>query len=226
MNQLPRPGIPSLRSQPALDIERIVAVGHSAGGVFTQLLLDHGYGAAGVAINSAPTEGILVNPPSQLKSLFPILKNPAKRHSAVGFTHEQWHYAFTNGFSEEESRAAYERYHVPASVAIFWENLLANVNAGRGATFAYTGEPGTQGPVNQLMTMNGNFTADSLEIAFELNGAPQRWQPGMRDPANLRGTRRTLAGEREVVRHRRLVRHLAAGVLDPPARRPARSNRR
>ena len=33
-------------------------MGHSAGGVFTQLLMDRGYGAAGVAINSAPTEGV------------------------------------------------------------------------------------------------------------------------------------------------------------------------
>ena len=35
-----------------------ILMGHSAGGVFTQLLMDRGYGAAGVAINSAPTEGV------------------------------------------------------------------------------------------------------------------------------------------------------------------------
>ena len=35
-----------------------IIIGHSAGGVFTQILLDHGFGAAGVAINSAPTEGV------------------------------------------------------------------------------------------------------------------------------------------------------------------------
>ena len=33
-------------------------------------------------------------------------KNPANRHRAVGFTPEQWHYAFTNTFSEEESLRA------------------------------------------------------------------------------------------------------------------------
>jgi hypothetical protein len=33
-------------------------MGHSAGGVFTQLMLDRGYGAVGVAINSAATEGV------------------------------------------------------------------------------------------------------------------------------------------------------------------------
>jgi pimeloyl-ACP methyl ester carboxylesterase len=39
-----------------------ILVGHSAGGVFTQILLDRGFGAAGVAINSAPTEGVPVVP--------------------------------------------------------------------------------------------------------------------------------------------------------------------
>src|SRR5215207_10236719 len=34
-----------------------IIIGHSAGGAFTQIVLDHGFGAAGVAINSAPTEG-------------------------------------------------------------------------------------------------------------------------------------------------------------------------
>jgi hypothetical protein len=42
-----------------------------------QLLL----GAAGVAINSAPTEGVPALPLSQIKSTFPVLKNPANRSS-------------------------------------------------------------------------------------------------------------------------------------------------
>lgn len=57
-----------------------ILIGHSAGGAFTQILLDHGYGAAGVALNSAPTEGVPVVPLSQIKSTFPVLKNPANRH--------------------------------------------------------------------------------------------------------------------------------------------------
>ena len=101
-----------------------IIMGHSAGGVFTQILLDHGFGAAGVAIDSAPTEGVKRVPLSQIRSTFPVLKNPANRHRAVGFTHEQWQYAFTNGFSDEESLRLYERYHIPASGAIFWGSAL------------------------------------------------------------------------------------------------------
>lgn len=108
-----------------------IIMGHSAGGVFTQILLDHGFGAAGVAINSAPTEGVKVVPLSQVRSTFPVLKNPANRHKAVGFTHEQWHYAFTNTFSEDESRRLYERYAIPASGQIFWGSALANIHPGR-----------------------------------------------------------------------------------------------
>jgi pimeloyl-ACP methyl ester carboxylesterase len=112
-----------------------IVMGHSAGGAFTQLVLDHGFGAAGVAINSAPTEGVAVVPLSQIKASFPVLKNPANRHRAVGFTHEQWHYAFTNTFSEEQSRALYERYHIPASGSIFWGSALANIHPGHQDTY-------------------------------------------------------------------------------------------
>jgi len=112
-----------------------ILMGHSAGGVFVQLLLDKGYGAAGVAINSAPTEGVAVLPLSQIKSAFPVLKNPANRHRAVALTAEEWHYAFTNTFSEEESRALYERYAIPASGAIFFESALANLIPGHQGTW-------------------------------------------------------------------------------------------
>jgi pimeloyl-ACP methyl ester carboxylesterase len=112
-----------------------VIVGHSAGGVFTQLLLDRGHGVAGVAMNSAPTEGVKVVPLSQIKAGFPVLKNPANRHRAVGLTFEQWHYAFTNTFGDEESRRLYERYHVPASGAVFWGSALANIHPGKDDTY-------------------------------------------------------------------------------------------
>jgi pimeloyl-ACP methyl ester carboxylesterase len=112
-----------------------IVMGHSAGGAFTQIVLDHGFGAAGVAINSAPTEGVAVVPLSQIKASFPVLKNPANRHRAVGFTFEQWQYAFTNTFSEEQSRALYERYHVPASGSIFWGSALANIHPGHDDTY-------------------------------------------------------------------------------------------
>ena len=112
-----------------------IIMGHSAGGAFTQILLDHGFGAAGVAINSAPTEGVKVVPAAQVKATFPVLKNPANHHKAVGYTLEQWKYAFTNGFSDEQAEALYDRYHVPASGRILWDSVTANLLPGHQGTW-------------------------------------------------------------------------------------------
>ncbi len=112
-----------------LDEEPII-IGHSAGGVFTQLLLDRGHGAAAVVLNSAPTEGVRVVPLSQIRSTFDVLKNPANRHRAVAFSEEQWKHAFGNTLSEQESRELYEKYAIAAPGRIVWQSVLANVEPG------------------------------------------------------------------------------------------------
>jgi pimeloyl-ACP methyl ester carboxylesterase len=112
-----------------------IIMGHSAGGLFTQILLDHGYGAAGVVIDSAPAEGVRVTPVAQIRALFPVLKNPANRHKAVGFTKEQFHNAFANTLSREDSDEAYERYHVPAPGSFVWAGPLANFTPGHQDTY-------------------------------------------------------------------------------------------
>jgi pimeloyl-ACP methyl ester carboxylesterase len=118
----------------ALDAPPII-IGHSAGGAFTQILLDHGFGVAGVAMNSAPTEGVRVVPVSQVKSTFPVLKSPANRHKAVPLNFEQWNYAFTNTFAEDEARRLYERYAIPANGGILWGSVLANFQPGHQDTW-------------------------------------------------------------------------------------------
>jgi pimeloyl-ACP methyl ester carboxylesterase len=113
-----------------------IIMGHSFGGALTQMLLARGLGAAGVALDSAPTEGVRVNPPSQVKSLFPALNNPAKRHRAVGFTFKQFHYAFTNTLDEEAAQAAYDRYAIPAPGRWVWDyGLIANFKPGHQETW-------------------------------------------------------------------------------------------
>ena len=112
-----------------------IIMGHSFGGTFTQILLDHGYGAAGVVIDSAPAEGVRVTPVSQIRSLFPILSNPANRHKAVGFTKEQFHYTFANTLSREDSDEVYERYHIPAPGSFVWDPVLANFTPGHQDTY-------------------------------------------------------------------------------------------
>ena len=117
-----------------LDTSPII-MGHLLGGASTQILLDRGLGAAGVAIDSAPVKGILTLPLSTLKSSFPALKNPANRHKAVTPSpRRSSHYAFTNTLTEEESLAVYERYAALASGRVLrLQAGLANFNL-RAAT--------------------------------------------------------------------------------------------
>jgi pimeloyl-ACP methyl ester carboxylesterase len=113
-----------------------IIIGHSFGGTLTQLLLARGLGAAGVAINSAPTENVYVTPPSQLKSLSPAFTHLASRHQAVEFTPEQFHYAFANTLSREDSDAAWERYAIGAPGAWLWAyGLVANFKPGHQETW-------------------------------------------------------------------------------------------
>jgi len=103
-------------------------IGHSFGGLITQILLDRGLGAAGVAIAPAPVKGIIFLPFSTLKVSFPALSNPANLHRAIPLTPEQFHYAFTNNLSEAESLAVYERYAVPGPDHILFQAAFANFN--------------------------------------------------------------------------------------------------
>jgi alpha-beta hydrolase superfamily lysophospholipase len=103
-----------------------IIMGHSFGGALVQILLDRGVGAVGVAIDSVPVKGVKRLPFTQIKAAFPVLGNPANRHKAVGFTPKQFHYAFANVCTEEESQAAYDRYHIPSPGRFTFDGALAN----------------------------------------------------------------------------------------------------
>jgi pimeloyl-ACP methyl ester carboxylesterase len=119
----------------ALDRPPII-MGHSFGGVLSQLMLARGLGCAGVVIDSAPTEGVRVNPLSQVRSLFPALKNPANIHRAVGFTPKEFHYAFTNTLSAADSAKVHERYAIAAPGRWVWAyGLIANFKPGHQETW-------------------------------------------------------------------------------------------
>ena len=111
-----------------------IIMGHSFGGLITQVLLDRGLGSAGVAIATAPNKGIIFLPFSTLKVSFPALSNPANNHRAVPLTPEQFHYTFTNSLSEEESLKVYERYAVPGPDHILFQAALANFNPHAATT--------------------------------------------------------------------------------------------
>ena len=103
-------------------------IGHSFGGLITQILLDRGLGAVGVAIAPAPVKGILFLPLSTIRVSLPALSNPANNHRAVPLTPEQFHYAFTNNLNEEESLEVYRKYAVPGPDHVLFQAAFANFN--------------------------------------------------------------------------------------------------
>jgi len=105
-----------------------IVMGHSFGGAFTEILLDRGLGAAGVAIDAAAVRGITKLPFSTLRSGFPILKSPLNRHRAVPLTFDEFHYSFTNTMNDEDARAAFERYAAPGPGRVLFEGAFANFN--------------------------------------------------------------------------------------------------
>ncbi len=113
--------ISSLSSMPIL-------IGHSFGGLMVQILLGRGVAAAGIAIDPAPIKGVWQLPFSALKSSFPVLGNPFNISKAVSLTPKQFHYAFTNAITEEESKDLYDRYTVPSPARPLFQVAFATLN--------------------------------------------------------------------------------------------------
>jgi pimeloyl-ACP methyl ester carboxylesterase len=105
-----------------------IIIGHSFGGLFAQLLLDRGLGAAGVALGTAAPKGVLKLPLSTLRAAWPALRNPANLNKETPLTQKQFHWCFTNALSSEESDAVYRRYYIPGSARPFFQAGLANFN--------------------------------------------------------------------------------------------------
>jgi non-heme chloroperoxidase len=103
-------------------------IGHSFGGLLTQILAGRGLAAASVAIDPAPFRGVLPLPISALKSGFPVLGNPANRNRAVPLTYEQFRYAFANAVSEDEAKELYDSYAVPTAGKPLFQAATANLN--------------------------------------------------------------------------------------------------
>ena len=105
-----------------------IIIGHSFGGLFAQLLLDRGLGAAGVALGTAAPKGVLRLPLSTLRAAWPALRNPANLNKETPLTQKQFHWCFTNALSSEESDAVYRRYYIPGSARPFFQAGFANFN--------------------------------------------------------------------------------------------------
>ncbi|MFF5079416.1 alpha/beta hydrolase [Actinoplanes sp. NPDC000266] len=103
-------------------------IGHSFGGLLTQISAGRGLSAASVAIDPAPFRGVLPQPISALRVARVVIGNPANYHRAVPLTYDQFRYGFANAVSEDEARPLYETFAVPASGEPLFQAATANLN--------------------------------------------------------------------------------------------------
>jgi non-heme chloroperoxidase len=103
-------------------------VGHSFGGLLSQIIAGRGLSAAAVAIDPAPFRGVLPLPISSLRSAMPVLANPFNRGRAVTLTLPQFRYGWANALSEDEAKQLHESFHVAAPGAPLFQAATANLN--------------------------------------------------------------------------------------------------
>ncbi|MGC2486103.1 MAG: alpha/beta hydrolase [Acidimicrobiales bacterium] len=120
-----------------------VVVGHSFGGLLTQIVAGRGLSRASVAIDPAPFRGVLPLPLSALKAASPVIANPLNRGRAVPLTLAQFRFAFANAVTADEAKALYETYAVPGSGVPLFQAALANIN------------PWTEAKVNRRTSARG-----------------------------------------------------------------------
>jgi pimeloyl-ACP methyl ester carboxylesterase len=113
--------IGKLKKKPAL-------IGHSFGGLITQILAGRGLAAVSVAIDPAPFRGVLPLPFSTVKSSAPVIGNPANRGRAIPLTYDQFRFAFANAVTEAEAHELYATFAVPGSGVTLFQAANANLN--------------------------------------------------------------------------------------------------
>lgn len=122
-----------IRALPELPI----IIGHSYGGLITQILLDRGLGVAGVAIDSVPAKGIPILPWSTIEALTPALANPRNYKGTYLFPFARWWRVFANTLTEAEAHAAYANYAIAAPGRAIFDAALSNVTPGSQAAIDF-----------------------------------------------------------------------------------------
>jgi pimeloyl-ACP methyl ester carboxylesterase len=108
--------------------QKPVVIGHSFGGLLTQIIAGRGLSRTSVAIDPGPFRGVLPLPLSALKAASPVIANPLNRGRAVPLTLDQFRFAFANAVSEDEAKDLYEGYAVPGSGVPLFQAAFANIN--------------------------------------------------------------------------------------------------
>ncbi|WP_461080855.1 alpha/beta hydrolase [Spirosoma flavus] len=95
--------------------EKPIVIGHSLGGLITQIIVNRDLAAAGVAIHSVPPQGVIPYEFSFLKAGWKALGILTDLDKTYLMSFEDWQYAFVNEMPLDEQKAAYEANTIPES---------------------------------------------------------------------------------------------------------------
>lgn len=98
--------------------EKPIVIGHSLGGLITQIILNRGLAAAAVAIHSVPTLGVFPYEFSFLKAGWKSLGLFTSLKKTYLMSFKDWQYAFVNRMPLHEQRTAYEQLTIPESKTV------------------------------------------------------------------------------------------------------------
>jgi pimeloyl-ACP methyl ester carboxylesterase len=111
-----------------------IIMGHSFGGIFTQMLLDRGLGSAGVGVEPGQPAGVLALPWSTLRTGLPILANPFRINKASRLSKAHFHYTFGNDLPRAQSDLEWEASAVNSVNRVFFEGVLSLPRPKTGIT--------------------------------------------------------------------------------------------
>ncbi|HZG23088.1 MAG TPA: alpha/beta hydrolase [Chitinophagaceae bacterium] len=98
--------------------EKPIVIGHSLGGLVTQIIVNRDLAAAGVAVHSVPPLGVFPYEFSFLKAGWKALGLFTSARKTYLMSFPDWQYAFVNGMSLALQKAAYEKYTIPESKTV------------------------------------------------------------------------------------------------------------
>lgn len=191
-----------------------ILIGHSFGGLFVQLLLDRGLGAAGVAIDPAGPKGVIpfLYPTSVWASLWTVL-TPFAWNRILRMSFGRFRYGFVNGLPEDQQRAAYERYVVPETGRIFVQAALAPLtktlqvdyqNSSRAPLLLIAGSKDHLCPEAEIRSNYAKYNGSSAVTEFKTFESRTHWiigQDGWEEVAEyVAGWVGRMAGEPTKVR--------------------------
>lgn len=111
-----------------------IIMGHSFGGVITQMLADRDLGIAYVGVTPGQPAGITTLPPSTFRTGFPILSNPFDRNGAKPISKSHFHFTFGNDLSRAASDRIWQEFAVNSYNRVFFEGVAATLSEKRGAS--------------------------------------------------------------------------------------------